>query len=81
MLRHIGNTWILVPIKRNTIGQKLFYLNEAGAWIWKNAAAYDSVDDLASALLPEMSKNDQETNEGVRSFCHSLLASGLLTEE
>jgi len=76
VLRHVGDLYLLVPARRNTITQSYLSLNEMGAWIWENAAGKELVDLIKAAVEKFHLSKDEES--AVERFCGDLITQGLL---
>jgi hypothetical protein len=78
-MRKIENIKILVPVKRNSIGNHIFYLNDVGAFIWESASSFMNVDDLVSEVARIFNvDNDIEAIDSIRNFTNGLIEIGLL---
>ena len=81
VFREVHGKFILVPFRRNELGNEPIHLNDVAAVIWKNTDICDTVDDLLNVItdLYQLEPESAEQN-AVRQFIAQLLEMKLISE-
>ncbi len=79
LLRTVGGVSFLVPVRRNRVGNDIFYLNQMGAHIWNEAENCATPDALVQKIAQHFGvERDVEAWAGIQTFVQELVDIGLL---
>jgi methyltransferase-like protein len=71
--RKTGNEYVIVPIADNIADMNRVYtLNETGAFIWDQIDGKKSIDEIIEALVAEFEVEHNEAEQDVFSFVEEL---------
>ena len=78
--RNIGSELVLVPVKNNIAEMnKLFTLNEVGAYIWDNINDKNTVENIVDLVMTEFDTDPETAKKDTLDFLERL--STLISEE
>lgn len=77
--RKLGGEWVLVPTHRDAGDMdKVFSLNEVGAYVWNGLGAGETVPALIESVVAEFEVDEATAKGDVLAFLEALLAAGLI---
>ena len=82
VLREIYGTALLMPVRRNDVGNEPIHLNEIAAVIWKKAGCCESLNCLLQSIneLYEL-ESDSSEKRAIEQFIAQLVELKLIKEE
>ena len=80
VLRKIGDTYLLVAVKKTQYEKWLYVLNNTGALIWEICSNCKNIKEIVCRVMTKYESESCEDYNCIQDFCNQLINLGLLRE-